>query len=209
MFISCLICAVAADDFLARNRTSFTQKKEKRNDRFMLYIKLLCCFLVISFCVANPVMVIGDNVLSGSNSSFDLKWVGNSDNENHNDIDEVAYNINDWATNENNGENPRLFIYWAAFVNEINHEKTNYSACEQIDWFYKSNAHSYIDSMNSDTSSAFVIDNKAVDILTENMNSDYQNALKKYTLVKTFVTDTKVGENHTKQLYYIYVPSQK
>ena len=38
--------------------------------------------------------------------------------------------------------------------------------------------------MNSDTSSAFVIDNKAVDILTENMNSDYQNALKKYTLVK-------------------------
>lgn len=209
LFITCLICAVAADDFLARNRTSFTQKKEKRNDRFMLYIKLLCCFLVISFCVANPVMVIGDNVLSGSNSSFDLKWVGNSDNENHNDIDEVAYNINDWATNENNGENPRLFIYWAAFVNEINHEKTNYSACEQIDWFYKSNAHSYIDSMNSDTSSAFVIDNKAVDILTENMNSDYQNALKKYTLVKTFVTDTKVGENHTKQLYYIYVPSQE
>lgn len=47
-------------------------------------------FLVISFCVANPVMVIGDNVLSGSNSSFDLKWVGNSDNENYNDIDEVA-----------------------------------------------------------------------------------------------------------------------
>lgn len=209
LFITCLICAVAADDFLARNRTSFTQKKEKRNDRFMLYIKLLCCFLVISFCVANPVMVIGDNVLSGSNSSFDLKWVGNSDNENHNDIDEVAYNINDWATNENNGENPRLFIYWAAFVNEINHEKTNYSACEQIDWFYKSNAHSYIDSMNSDTSSAFVIDNKAVDILTENMNSDYQNALKKYTLVKTFVTDTKVGENHTKQSYYIYVPSRE
>ncbi len=82
----------------------------------MLYIKLLCCFLVISFCVANPVMVIGDNVLSGSNSSFDLKWVGNSDNENHNDIDEVAYNINDWATNENNGENPRLFIYWALLL---------------------------------------------------------------------------------------------
>ena len=43
----------------------------------------------------------------------------------------------------------------------------------------------------------------------EIMNSDYQNALKKYTLVKTFVTDTKVGENHTKQLYYIYVPSQE
>ena len=71
-----------------------------------------------------------------------------------------------------------------AFVNEINHEKTNYSACEQIDWFYKSNAHSYIDSMNSDTSSAFVIDNKAVDILTENMNSDYQNALKKLHWLK-------------------------
>ena len=69
LFITCLICAVAADDFLARNRTSFTQKKEKRNDRFMLYIKLLCCFLVISFCVANPVMVIGDNVLSGSNKN--------------------------------------------------------------------------------------------------------------------------------------------
>jgi len=85
----------------------------------------------------------------------------------------------------------------------------------------------------SDTSSAFVIDNKAVDILTENMNSDYQNALKKYTLVYAILTRgfegilltlpplrtrTRVStpllislltRNHTKQLYYIYVPSQE
>lgn len=98
-------------------------------------------------------------------------------------------------------------IYWAAFVNEINHEKTNYSACEQIDWFYYDNVKTYVDCINDDKTQAFVIDTQALSKISECCPDYWQEAVKNYRLAKVIKWDdiSAPGE----QEYYIFVPIQK
>lgn len=98
-------------------------------------------------------------------------------------------------------------IYWAAFVNEINHERTNYSACEQIDWFYYDNVKTYIDCISKDKTQAFVIDYQAMARINECCLDEWQEAIKNYKLAKVINWDDIMTEGE--QEYYIYVPIQK
>ena len=170
--------------------------------------KIIICLVVLGLSTSNAAMTIFDLVKNGENSTFNNYWVSETKTDpEYTRITELAKEIKSWSKEENDGKNPRLLIYWAAFVNEINHEKTNYSACEQIDWFYYDNVKTYIDCINKDKTQAFVIDYQAMARINECCLDEWQEAIKNYKLAKVINWDDIMTEGE--QEYYIYVPIQK
>lgn len=215
IYVSVLIVALLIEAYYPQLKEQITLLKVKNSNRKLsaahavsISSKIIICMLVLGFSTSNAAMIMLDSLKNGANSAFDNYWVSDTKKDpDYTRINELAGEIKTWSEKENDGKNPRLLIYWAAFVNEINHEKTNYSACEQIDWFYYDNVKTYVDCINDDKTQAFVIDTQALSKISECCPDYWQEAVKNYRLAKVIKWDdiSAPGE----QEYYIFVPIQK
>ena len=215
IYVSVLIVGLLIEAYYPQLKEQITLLKVKNSNRKLsaahavsISSKIIICMLVLGFSTSNAAMIMLDSLKNGANSAFDNYWVSDTKKDpDYTRINELAGEIKSWAEKENDGKNPRLLIYWAAFVNEINHEKTNYSACEQIDWFYYDNVKTYVDCINDDKTQAFVIDTQALSKISECCPDYWQEAVKNYRLAKVIKWDdiSAPGE----QEYYIFVPIQK
>lgn len=215
IYISVLIVGLLIETYYPQLKEQISLLKSKSSRRKLstahitsISSKIIICLLVLGLSTSNAAMIMFDLVKNGKNSTFDNYWISDTKKDSdYTRINELAKEIKLWSTKENNGNNPRLLIYWAAFVNEINHEKTNYSACEQIDWFYYDNVKTYVDCINKDKTQAFVIDSQALEKINECCLNDWQEALKNYKLSQIIKWDDIAQQDE--QQYYIYVPIQK
>ncbi|MGN1124346.1 MAG: hypothetical protein ACI4RR_08395, partial [Eubacterium sp.] len=170
-------------------------------------LKMIICLLVIGTVTSNS--AVGICNMSKSDSPFNKNWTDNGNisleiKQNREYFHTVSDNIKKWAEKYNSSKNPKLLIYWANYINELNSEKSEEKACEQIDWFYYDNVKTYLDCINAEDTTAFVIDDNGKNSLNSYFSNEWDAAIEQYELKESFsIRDFmfKTDDYH----YYIYI----
>ena len=121
-------------------------------------------------------------------------------------IYKTAQDIRDWSEKNELPDLPHLLIYHSCYVNEALNRPASETVCEQIDWFYRENARTYLDFILAHKSESFVIDEQALTALQEIYPEDLAQALSQFTLSEKIPTKTLKNED---SLLFAYLPKTK
>lgn len=149
MSISCMMLAEERDRFISPVKfcVFFQEKIIIFKDIFIKF-----CFLFLA-CVILPygLLNLSLSVFCKTDNRYDIDYFTL-----YNNADTIRY----WSENYNEGKMPNILINQSIYVDEILGKDADEIVCEQIDWFYRENAYTYIDFINKNSDECFVIDDK-------------------------------------------------
>ena len=88
-----------------------------------------------------------------------------------------AETIRYWSDNYNEGKFPQILIYQSIYVDELLGKEADEIVCDQIDWFYRENAYTFIDLINENSDECFVIDDACREQLIEIYSNEWDAAI--------------------------------
>lgn len=167
-----LISMLLAD----RNIISFSQliaQRKKTKSKIPLakfsgcFLRNIACFAVagVSLCGAIVMTVNAFDSESKVNTRYNTEQPAFS---------QAAAQIKKWSEEECGGETPYILHTYGAFIQEIMGVPSRENVYEQINWFRYSDAHTYIDFINSHSASPFVIDESAVENLKKLFPAEWE-----------------------------------
>ena len=116
----------------------------------------------------------------------------------------TAQSIKDWSEENGLSAMPHLLISQSCYVNEALARPSSERVCEQMDWFYKENAYTYIEFIQTHPNDGFVIDEIALNRLTEIYPDDLANSLSSFHLSQKIPAKSL---NQDDILLYAYLPN--
>ena len=163
---------------------------------FDSFKSFICMFMVSLVLVLSFGMVI-------NSAKPEYKTYHSSVNSSDLIINKTAQDIKLWADENNGGEIPNILTYYNAFLNETLGRPSTEDVCDLMDWFFKENAHTYIEFINSHSNESFVINERAIETLMICYPDEWIEILGKYEL-----SDKKVefDNNHRYSNIYFYKP---
>lgn len=194
-----VICGILAELYLRRAALA----KENGCSSVLNYFektKAFLSLLVVSFTLVWAVL----NIWNSFGSEYREEHL--KADVSYEAVYSAAQNIRSWAERNGREELPHLLIQQSCFVNEALNRPSSETVCEQIDWFYRENAHTYIDFIRKHPNESFVMDEEAKNALQEIYPEELADALSGFTLSETIPARTVVSGWRTTVLY-VYLPS--
>lgn len=199
LFVYCvLLAAMLIDCYSDKNKTISLNDKKAENKLIKVNkIKSALCIYIVALC-----LVVAFNYIANEfTSSQEYELYGN--NQSVEMFDDAVDKIQTWADENNEGTIPNMLVYFSAYYDVLMQRDATEDVCEQIDWFYLDNAHSYIDFANEHSDESFVIDEEARGILIKCFPDEWNSVEQKFSLDRT---DEFLYRHYRKMHLYFYKP---
>ncbi len=197
-----MICSFLADSNIGEAVDIVRARKEKKNVSFMKMtgtgMRLIACFLVVGIAISSSVVMVGNafDKDAKTNSRFATPQPAFSS---------IAAQISEWTGTECGGVVPYIFHEYAAFIQEHMGIPTRENVYEQINWFYYSDVHTYIEFINAHPGVPFVIDDYGRACLDYYFEDEWAEIASRYELRATASEQIYVPEDIMSE-YSLYVP---
>jgi len=198
-----LVCALLAEFFMYKlsyksiRAIKEANTNEKKNTA-LYSVNALLCLTFILYCTT----ICFNTLMYNFSEKYNSKNFGDhSLNMAYEKFDKPAKEIEKWADMNNNGELPNMLTFYSVYYDELLGKKAYENVCEMIDWFFKHNAHSYLDFINEHPNEAFVISESAINILESEFKEEFDSSIKNFRL------SAKINASEFEHnMLYIYLP---
>ena len=193
-----MICALLADRNITELGAVIKAEKKSVTKSVGVCLRNALCFTVAGIALCASLTMVGNafNPESKINTRFNSEQTA---------LVELADKIEEWTQQECGGETPYIFHTYAAFIQELMNVPARENVYEQINWFYYSDVHTYIEFIEAHPDSPFVIDEEGSSRLRAFFPDEWERITEKYELRDTLEWDMYDAEDKINNVS-LYVP---
>ncbi|MBQ8027083.1 MAG: hypothetical protein IJ261_03085 [Clostridia bacterium] len=195
-----MMCALFADKNIVELGDLIKEHKTKLPffKSVSVILRNVVCFAVLGVSLCASFMMVSNafNAESKINSRFNSEQTA---------FVTLADQIENWAQEECDGETPYIFHTYAAFIQELMDVPARENVYEQINWFYYSDVHTYIEFIEAHPNKPFVIDEEGAYSLKSYFPEEWAEIESEYELRDTIVWDMYDAEDKINNVY-LYMP---